>query len=83
VLEQKHSSPYGRREKSWPPAVVAARSAHHGTQRSKQSLEPRSTAEAGSCLGERARDHPFYCECSPFCHSNKLYMRSLSSLSMR
>jgi hypothetical protein len=23
-------------------------------------------------LGERAQDHPFNCECLPFCHPNKL-----------
>jgi hypothetical protein len=81
MLERKHSSPHGCHERSWPPAIIASRSAHHGTQGSKQSLEPRSAAEAGSRLSERARDHPFHCECSPFCHSNKSPLAQKSKLS--
>jgi hypothetical protein len=79
-MEQKHSSPYDRCEQSWPPAVIAAGSARHETQGSKQSLEPRSAVEAGAHLGERARDHPFHCECSPFCHSNKSPLAQKSKL---
>jgi hypothetical protein len=64
--------PMATPEQSWPPVAIAARSVRHETQGSQRSLEPRSAVEAGSRLGERARDHPFQCKCSPFCDPNKL-----------